>query len=64
MYVETHDNRDYDNWNHFTIPLAILDAKDPLKAAQEQAEKVDRTKEINQQEQIRLEIERLQGLLK
>jgi hypothetical protein len=64
MYVETHDDRDYDNWNHFTIPLAVLNAKDPLKEAQGRAVAAQEATDACRQAQIKAEIARLQELVK
>jgi hypothetical protein len=62
--IETIDSRDESNWKNYTIPYDIMNAKDPLKEAQERAYDVQRATDLCRQAQIKAEIERLQGLLK
>jgi hypothetical protein len=62
--IETIDSRDEGNWRDYTIPYDIMEAKDPLKLAQERAAGVELANQSLQQARIKAEIERLQGLLK
>jgi hypothetical protein len=62
--IETIDSRDEGNWRDYTIPYDIMEAKDPLKLAQEREAGVELANQSLQQARIKAEIERLQGLLK
>jgi hypothetical protein len=62
--IETVDDRDDANWRDFVINDEVINAKDPLKAAQTIVDKRDAEEAVKKQAQIKAEIERLQGLLK
>lgn len=62
--ISTIDDRDSAYWRDFVIPHDVVNAKDPLKAAQDIADKIASELAAQKQSQIKAEIERLQGLLK
>lgn len=62
--IETIDDRDNARWRDFVIPHGVVNAKDPIKAAQATVDIRDTEEAVKNQAYIKAEIDRLQGLLK
>lgn len=61
--IETIYGDDIAIWRDFVIPHHVMNAKDPLKAAQAIVDIRDAEQAVKKKAQIKAEIERLQGLL-
>jgi hypothetical protein len=60
----TVSERDPDAWKDWIVPLEIIEAKDPGAAAVAYSKKMLLSKDTEEQNRIKAEIARLQGLIK